>query len=74
MTLTFDVPTTIDPEIDFFTYQVSSVQSTTVAGNATTAAYAMVKLSVSAFYQVQTTVCVAGFEAVATVTDADGTR
>ena len=73
-TLSFAVPTTLDPEIDFFTYQVTEVNSVNNAGETSSAAYAKVKLSLSAYYTVKVGVVLAGFNSLAVVTDAEGNR
>jgi len=69
--LSFNVPTTLDPEIDFFTYQVVNATCVT-AGGTTTAAQAKVTISLSAYYTVNSEVSVAGHDTVVTVADTNG--
>lgn len=67
--LSFNVPTTMDPDVDFFTYQVSSVSCTLPDGSTVTAAQPYVKLNVSAYYTVNAEVAIAGYDTLLTVTD-----
>ena len=67
--LSFSVPTTMDPDVDFFTYQVSSVSCTLPGGSTVTAAQPYVKLNVSAYYTVNAEVAIAGYDTLLTVTD-----
>lgn len=69
--LSFNVPTDLDPEIDFFTYQVLNTTCETLNGK-TTAAQAKVTISLSAYYTVSSEVSVAGRDTVITVTDPNG--
>ena len=71
-TLSFQVPTTLDHEIDFFTYQVMRMVCTRPDGTTVTSAQPYVKLHLSAYYQVQAAVSVSGYATMLTVTDPDG--
>ncbi len=70
--LAFNVPTDVDPEIDFFTYQVSEISCVTTAGATVTSAQPMVKLTVSAYYTVISEPSISGNSTVLTVKNPGG--
>ncbi len=65
--LAFNVPTSLDPEIDFFTYQVTKVTCVTVDGRTVTSAQQKVTIGLSAYYTVNAAVAVSGFDTLLTV-------
>lgn len=72
LTLSFNVPSDLDPEMDFFTYQVTSVKCTLPDGTVTTGAQPKVSLSLSAYYTVTADIAIAGYDTTLTVTNPDG--
>ncbi|SFB18904.1 Glucan-binding domain-containing protein (YG repeat), partial [Acetitomaculum ruminis DSM 5522] len=71
-TLSFDVPTNLDPEIDFFTYQVQNLECTSVSGDITTSSQPLVSLNLSAYYSLDVGISVSGQATKLTVLDPDG--
>jgi hypothetical protein len=70
-TVAFDVPTDMDPEIDFFTYQVTKTECVLSDGTTVTAAQESQKLELGAYYTVTADVSVAGHDTVFKVVDSD---
>ncbi len=71
-TLAFNVPTNLDPAIDFFTYQVTNATSVTTDGRTVTSAQEKVVLKLSAYYTVDTTVAMSGRDTVLKVVNPAG--
>ena len=72
-TITFSVPGTIDPEMDFFTYYTTTAMiKSDLAAEANTAAQPMVKLSVDANCTVEAGIAISGSDTVLTVRDKNG--
>ena len=71
-TISFQIPTTVDPVADFFTYQLTGASGTLADGSAYSAAQPYEKLSLSAYYTLTPGIAVAGNSTTLTVTDVDG--
>lgn len=73
-TITFEIPGTIDPEIDFFTYYITRVEARPEwnADATHTAAQPKVKLTVDANCTIISEVAISGFNTVLTVRDKAG--
>ncbi len=71
-TITFTVPETIDPEVDFFTYQVRNITFKDEAGKEGTDAYATACLTVTAYYSIEIGTMVSGRSCEITVIDVNG--
>ncbi len=72
LTMAFSVPSTLDPEIDFFTYQVLHTETTDTYGNTNTTAQPAVKLNLSAYYTVLPGIAIAGKPLTLSVVDNSG--
>ena len=70
--ISFNVPSTLDPEIDFFTYQVLRAEADLPDGSVAVTAQEKVTLPLSAYLTVTPGLCVAGHDTVLTVTDPEG--
>ncbi|QFJ56315.1 phosphodiester glycosidase family protein [Pseudobutyrivibrio xylanivorans] len=71
-TLSFNVPTNLDPAIDFFTYQVTNSTCITNDGRTVTSAQQKVILTLSAYYTIDTTVAMSGRDTVLRVVNPAG--
>lgn len=71
-TITFSVPNGLDPEIDFFTYDPSTITYTGANGRGYSAAQAAQQLSLSAYYTLEPGVQLVGQSSVITVYGPDG--
>lgn len=71
-TITFQVPTDLDAEIDFFTYNPSTIRYTDVSGSSYSGAQPGEKLTLSAYYTVEAGVLTQGDPCTILVTDPDG--
>lgn len=71
-TITFNIPTDIDPEVDFFTYQVTNITFKDATGNEGTGAYALDRLTVTAYYRAELGTMVVGRSCEIMVYDIDG--
>ena len=70
--LIFNVPSDMDKEIDFFTYQVVGAESKDSNNNTFSASQPVEKLELSAYYELSIGPAVAGFPTEVTVTDING--
>lgn len=68
-TITFQVPTDLDAEIDFFTYNPSTIRYTDVSGSSYSGAQPGEKLTLSAYYTVEAGVLTQGDPCTILVTD-----
>ena len=71
-TITFRVPSDLDPEIDFFTYQPVTIRYTAVDGASYSAAQPYRKLALSAYYTIVPGMQTEGDSSTVTVLDSDG--
>ncbi|CBK75204.1 Exopolysaccharide biosynthesis protein related to N-acetylglucosamine-1-phosphodiester alpha-N-acetylglucosaminidase [Butyrivibrio fibrisolvens 16/4] len=71
-TLAFNVPTSLDPAIDFFTYQVTNASCVTTDGRTVTSAQQKVVLTLSAYYTIKTNVAMSGHDTVLKVVNPQG--
>jgi hypothetical protein len=71
-TFSFAVPSDLDAEIDFFTYQVTGATCTLSDGSTVSAAQPKVSISLSAYYTVEAGISVSGYPTTLTVTDING--
>lgn len=71
-TITFSIPATVDPEVDFFLYQVKNITFQDMEGKEGTDAYGPVKETVSAYYTVEIGTQLAGRDCTITVKDVAG--
>ena len=71
-TVSFEIPTTVDPEVDYFKYRVSNITFTETNGAVGTAAYAYTTLPVTAYYTLDIGIMLEGRDCTITVYDVDG--
>lgn len=71
-TVSFDIPTTVDPEVDYLKYRVSNISFTDMNGAVGTDAYGYTVLPVVAYYDVAIGTMVYGRDCTITVYDIDG--
>lgn len=71
-TVGFAVPTSVDPEVDFFKYRVTNITFTDENGAEGTAAYGYTVLPVTAYYTIDIGVMAQGRACDITVYDVDG--
>lgn len=70
--LTFHIPATLDPEVDFFTYQVVTACYTMANGNMATCSQPAVKKQVKAYYTLDLGIAMEGYSTLLTVSGPDG--
>lgn len=71
-TVSFAVPTTVDPEVDFLKYRVTNITFKDTSGKTGTAAYGYTVLPVTAYYTIQIGTMAFGRACDITVYDVDG--
>ncbi len=71
-TVSFAVPTNVDPEVDYLKYRVSNISFTETNGAEGTDAYDFVVLPVTAYYTIDISVMLEGRSCTVTVYDVDG--
>ena len=71
-TVSFAVPTTVDPEVDYLKYRVSNITFTDTEGKEGTDAYAYTVLPVTAYYTVDIGLMLQGRACTVTVYDVEG--
>ncbi|MBP3413441.1 MAG: phosphodiester glycosidase family protein [Oscillospiraceae bacterium] len=71
-TVSFAVPATVDPEVDYLKYRVSNISFTDAEGKIGTDAYAFTTLPVTAYYTLDIGIMVQGRSCTITVYDVDG--
>ncbi|MBQ7871469.1 MAG: phosphodiester glycosidase family protein [Oscillospiraceae bacterium] len=71
-TVSFEIPATVDPEVDYFKYRVSNISFTDADGAEGTAAYAYTVLPVTAYFTLDIGVMIEGRDCTITVYDVKG--
>ena len=71
-TVSFEVPKTVDPEVDHLKYRVNNITFTDKNGAVGTDSYAYTSLDVTAYYTIDIAVMLEGRAMTATVYDVDG--
>jgi len=71
-TVSFAVPTTVDPEVDYLKYRVNNITFTDKDGKVGTDSYAYTTLAVSAYYTLDIDIMLQGRSLTVTVYDVEG--
>lgn len=71
-TVSFAVPTTVDPEVDYLKYRVNNITFTDKDGKVGTDSYAYTTLAVSAYYTLDIAIMLQGRPLTVTVYDVEG--
>lgn len=71
-TVSFEIPTTVDPEVDYLKYRVTNISFKDTDGKTGTAAYGYTVLPVTAYYTIDIGVMAHGRSCDITVYDIDG--